>query len=68
VEEVYGHDNKADKDYWFIGFQATNTIGYYSQANHDYLCAVQGLKEFGLQQPGLDMGSLTAASAKFEAE
>jgi hypothetical protein len=27
-EEVDGHDKKADKDYWFIGLQATNTIGY----------------------------------------
>jgi len=28
LEEVYGHDKKADKYYWFIGLQGTNTIGY----------------------------------------
>ncbi len=33
--------------------------GYYSQANHNYLRAVAGLEEFGLQQPGLDSESLT---------
>jgi transposase, IS5 family len=38
--------------------------GYYSQANHDYLCAVKGLKEFGLQQPGLDIGSLAEREAE----
>jgi hypothetical protein len=38
--------------------------GYYSQANHTYLRAVAGLKELGLQQPGLDIGGL----AKSEAE
>jgi transposase, IS5 family len=38
--------------------------GYYSQTNHDYLCTVTGLKEFGLQQPGLDMRSLAESEAK----
>src|SRR5215510_6121725 len=37
--------------------------GYYSQANHNYLSAVVGLEECGLQQPGLDMGSLTEREA-----
>src|SRR5499433_3273901 len=41
--------------------------GYYSQANHDYLCAVTGLKEFGLQQPGLDIGSLAGREAEVRA-
>ena len=41
--------------------------GYYSQANHDYLCAVKGLKEFGLQQPGLDIGSLAGREAEVRA-
>jgi IS5 family transposase len=41
--------------------------GYYSQANHDHLCAVTGLKECGLQQPGLAMGSLTAREAEVRA-
>jgi len=41
--------------------------GYYSQANHDYLCAVQGLKECGLQQPGLDIGSLAGWEAEVRA-
>jgi len=41
--------------------------GYYSQANHDYLCALKGLKEFGLQQPGLDMESLTEREAEVRA-
>jgi transposase, IS5 family len=41
--------------------------GYYSQANHDYVCAVTGLKEFGLQQPGLAMGSLTEKEAEAHA-
>jgi|SoiMetStandDraft_2_1073263.scaffolds.fasta_scaffold16874_3 transposase, IS5 family len=41
--------------------------GYYSQANHDYLCAVTGLKEFGLQQPGLDMESLPEREAAVRA-
>ena len=27
LEEVYDYDNKANKYYWFIGLQATNTIG-----------------------------------------
>jgi transposase, IS5 family len=33
--------------------------GYYSQANYNYLRAVVGLEECGLQQPGLALGSLT---------
>jgi transposase, IS5 family len=41
--------------------------GYYSQANHDSLCAVKGLKEGGLQQPGLDMGSLAGREAEVRA-
>jgi transposase, IS5 family len=41
--------------------------GYYSQANRDYLCAVKGLQEFGLQQPGLDMGSLAGREAEVRA-
>src|SRR4029453_16237738 len=41
--------------------------GYDSQANHDYLVAVTGLKEFGLQQPGLDVGSLTEREAEVHA-
>jgi IS5 family transposase len=41
--------------------------GYYSQTNHDYLCTVKGLQEFGLQQPGLDMGSLAESEAKVHA-
>src|SRR5215467_14290262 len=38
--------------------------GYYSQANHDYLGAVAGLKELGLQPPGLDIGSLAESEAE----
>jgi hypothetical protein len=41
--------------------------GYYSQANHDYLCAVKGLKEFGLQQPGRDIGSLAGREGEVRA-
>ena len=41
--------------------------GYYSQANHDYLCAVSGLKECGLQQPGLALGSLAESEAEVRA-
>jgi hypothetical protein len=41
--------------------------GYYIQANHAYLCPVTGLKEFGLQQPGLDMGSLAESEAEVHA-
>jgi hypothetical protein len=41
--------------------------GYYSQANHDYLVAVKGLKECGLQQPGLDMESLPEREAEVRA-
>jgi transposase, IS5 family len=41
--------------------------GSYSQANHDYLCAVTGLKEVGLQQPGLDIGSLAEREAEIRA-
>src|SRR5215831_3143928 len=41
--------------------------GYYSQANHDYLCAATGLKECGLQQPGLAMGSLAESEAEVRA-
>jgi len=41
--------------------------GYYSQANHDYLGAVTGLKEFGLQQPGLDIRSLAEREAEVRA-
>jgi transposase, IS5 family len=41
--------------------------GYYSQDNHAYLRAVKGLKEFGLQQPGLDSGSLAAREAEVHA-
>src|SRR5262252_5414679 len=33
--------------------------GYYSQANHNYLCAVTGLDTFCLQQPGFDLASLS---------
>jgi IS5 family transposase len=29
--------------------------GYYSNANHKYLQSLEGLKEFCLQQPGLDI-------------
>src|SRR4029453_768144 len=29
--------------------------GYYSNANHKYLQSLEGLKEFCLQQPGLDV-------------
>jgi len=41
--------------------------GYDSQANHAYLCAVAGLKECGLQQPGLDMARLTEREAEVRA-
>jgi len=41
--------------------------GYYSQANHDYLYTVAGLKELGLQQPGLDIGSLAESEAEVRA-
>jgi IS5 family transposase len=37
--------------------------GYYSQANHNYLRAVVGLAECGLQQPGLALGTLTEREA-----
>jgi IS5 family transposase len=37
--------------------------GYYSQANHNYLRAVVGLEECGLQQPGLALGNLTEREA-----
>jgi len=37
--------------------------GYYSQANHNYLRAVVGLEECGLQQPGLALGTLTEREA-----
>src|SRR5262249_27605669 len=40
---------------------------YYNQDNNDYLCAVKGLKQFGLQQPGLDMGSLAESEAEIRA-
>jgi len=50
------------------GLQSFGTDkGYYSQANHDYLCAVTGLKECGLQQPGLAMGSLGGREAEVRA-
>jgi transposase, IS5 family len=38
--------------------------GYYSQANHNYLRAVAGLEELGLQQPGLDLGRLAESEAE----
>jgi len=41
--------------------------GYYSQANRDYLGAVKGLKELGLQQPGLDIGGLAEREAETRA-
>ena len=41
--------------------------GYYSQTNHAYLCAVAGLKEFGLQRPGLDMARLTEREVEVRA-
>src|SRR5215510_695014 len=33
--------------------------GYYSAANREYLCALPGLAEVGLQQPGLELGTLS---------
>ena len=41
--------------------------GYYSRTNNNYLRAVVGLKERGLQQPGLDNGSLTESEAETRA-
>jgi IS5 family transposase len=41
--------------------------GYYSRTNNNYLCAVVGLEECGLQQPGLDIGSLTEREAETRA-
>jgi transposase, IS5 family len=41
--------------------------GYYSQTNHDYLGAVKGLKELGLQQPGLDIRGLAESEAETRA-
>ena len=41
--------------------------GSYSQAHHDYLCAVTGLQECGLPQPGLAMGSLAESEAEVRA-
>ena len=40
---------------------------YNNQNNNNYMCAVTGLKEFGLQQPGLDMGSLAEREAEVRA-
>src|SRR5215510_2899626 len=37
--------------------------GYYSRANHKYLRSVEGLKEFCLQQPGLDTSTLSESDA-----
>jgi hypothetical protein len=41
--------------------------GYYSRANNNYLRAVVGLEACGLQQPGLDNGSLTESEAETRA-
>jgi transposase, IS5 family len=41
--------------------------GYYSRTNNNYLRAVAGLEECGLQQPGLDIGSLTESEAETRA-
>jgi hypothetical protein len=41
--------------------------GSYSRANSNYLGAVVGRKAFGLQQPGLDIGSLAGSEAKVRA-
>jgi transposase, IS5 family len=41
--------------------------GYYSRTNKNYLRDVVGLEECGLQQPGLDLGSLTASEAETRA-
>ncbi len=41
--------------------------GYYSQTNYNYLCAVAGLKELGLQQPGLDIRALAEGEAETRA-
>jgi hypothetical protein len=41
--------------------------GYYSQANSNYLGTVVGLKAFGLQPPGLDIGSLAGSEAEVRA-
>jgi transposase, IS5 family len=38
--------------------------GYYSRTNSTYLHTVAGLKELGLQQPGLDIGGLTESEAE----
>jgi len=38
--------------------------GYYSGANHKYLPSLEGLKEFCLQQPGLDMSTLSESDAE----
>jgi hypothetical protein len=41
--------------------------GSYSRTNNNYLHAVGGLEECGLQQPGLDLGSLTESEAETRA-
>ena len=41
--------------------------GYYSGANRKYLRAVEGLKEFCLQQPGLDPRTLSESDAETHA-
>jgi transposase, IS5 family len=38
--------------------------GYYSGANRKYLQSLEGLKEFCLQQPGLDMSTLSESDAE----
>src|SRR5215217_8979317 len=38
--------------------------GYYSGANHKYLQSLEGLKEFCLQQPGLDVSRLGEDAAE----
>src|SRR5215470_18022171 len=38
--------------------------GYYSGANHKYLQSLEGLKEFCLQQPGLDPSTLSESDAE----
>jgi transposase, IS5 family len=41
--------------------------GYYSRTNSNYLHTVAGLKELGLQQPGLDIGGLAESEAETRA-
>jgi transposase, IS5 family len=38
--------------------------GYYSNANHEYLQSLEGLKEFCLQQPGLEVSCLGEDAAE----